>query len=73
MKTNKFKKECNDIDEIAFEKVASQRHINFDDLRELAYIIYDSPLEKKMRKKNRNKQRIKKQKKLLNPLQKVRN
>ena len=68
MKTNNSKKECNDMDEIAFEKVASQRHINFDNLREMAYIIYDSPLEKKMRKKNRNKQGIKKQKKLLKPL-----
>jgi len=72
MKTNKSKKQCNDIDEIAFEKVASQRHINFDDLWKLAYIIYDSPLEKKLRKKNRNRQRIKKRKILLKPLQTVR-
>jgi hypothetical protein len=71
MKTNNSKEEFNDIDEITFEKIASQRHINFYDLRELAYIIYDSSLEKKMRKKNRNKLRIKKQKKLLKPLQTV--
>ena len=59
MKKQTYGKVTEELEEIHFSSVASQRHINFDNLRELAYIIYDSPLEKKMRKKYRNKQGIK--------------
>jgi 6-phosphogluconolactonase (cycloisomerase 2 family) len=59
METNYSEQENDYADAIEFSKTASKRHLNFNDLHELAYIINESEYSNKMRKINRNRKKLK--------------
>ena len=59
METNNSEKESDYAGSIEFSKTASKKRLNFDDLRNLEYIIYESEYSNKMRKINRNRKKLK--------------
>jgi len=59
MKTKRIIKKDDNAEDDTFLKTASHRHINLDDMQKLAYLIYESVYGTKIRKINRNRQKLK--------------